>query len=254
MPSDIIALPAVDAEVLNQRLNALVVAVEAAEEKATTVRRRVLAACQLLDEEQAITANLERQAAAKKLVLGSTSFSTTETTTASLSYIDTIVANLHIQVDTMMEEIHLDTSGLAATLTVFYYDKTLSAPLSPPLAPPRSPGKNRGSGPGNGSNNNRHRNNNRRNDGSGGKNIDNGGNRGGNTTISHGTTTNDDQGPPPWPTYVNPPQGHFAMYPGPSPTGQQQSQAFMAMMEPDTLPGFVPGQQQLYQQTLPTPP
>jgi hypothetical protein len=160
-----------------------------------------------------------------------------------------------------MEEIHLDTFGPAAAPTAFYSNKTLSAPLSPPLAPPRPPGKNNGSGPsnGNGSNNNQHRNNNRRNGGSGGKNSDNGGNRGGNTSsnttmVSHGATTNDGRGPPPWLTYVNPSQGHIAMYPGPSPTGQQRPQAFMAMTGPYTLPGFVPGQQQLYQQAPPAPP
>jgi hypothetical protein len=191
-----------------------------------------------------LTADLERQAAVKKLVPGSTSFSTTETATTSSSYVDTIVANLHIQADTMMEEIHLDTSGLAAAPMAFYSNKTLSAPLSLP----RPPGKNNGSGPdnGNGSNNNLHRNNNRHNGGSGGKNSDDGGNHGGNTSsnttvVSHGATTNDDRGPPPWPTYVNPSQGHIAMYPGPSPTGQQWPQAFMATTGPYTLLGFVPG-------------
>jgi hypothetical protein len=244
----VVPLPAVDAEVLKQRLDALVVAVKAAKEKAATARRRVLAARQLLDEEQA---------AAKKLVPGSTSFSTTETVTASSSYIDTIVANLHIQADTMIEEIHLDTSGPAAASMAFYSNKTLSAPLSPP----RPPGKNNGRGPcnGNGSNNNRHRNNNRRNGGSGGKNSDNGGNRGGNTScntivVSHGATTNDGRGPSPFPTSVNPSQGHIAMYLGPSSTGQQRPQAFMATTGPYTLPGFVPGPQQLYQQAPPAPP
>jgi hypothetical protein len=222
MPSDIIALPAADAEVLKQQLNALVVDVEAVEEKAATARRHVLAARQLLDEEQA--ADLERQAAAKKLVPRSTSFSTTETATASSSYVDTIIANLHIQADTMREEIHLDTSGPAAAPTAFYSNKTLSAPLSPP----RPPGKNNGSGPsnGNGSSNNRHRNN-RRNGGSGGKNSGNGENHGGNTSsnttvVSHDATTNDGRGPLSWPTSVNPSQGDIAMYPGPSPTGQQR--------------------------------
>jgi hypothetical protein len=105
-------LPATDAEVLKQRLDALVVTVEAAEEKAATACRRVLAACQLLDEE-------ERQAAANKLVPGSMFFSTTETVTASSLYVDTIVANFHIQADTMMEEIHLDTPGPAAAPTAF---------------------------------------------------------------------------------------------------------------------------------------
>jgi hypothetical protein len=261
MPSDIVALPAANAEVLKQRLDTLVVAVEATEENAATARRRVLAPRQLLDEEQAAATDLERQAAAKKLVPGSTSFSTTETATASSLYVDTIIANLHIQADTMMEEIHLDTSGPVAALTAFYSNKTLSAPLSPPLAPPRSPSKNNGSGPGNanGSNNNRHRNNNRHNGGSGGKNNDNGGNRSGNTSsnitvVSHGATTNDGRGPPPWPTYVNPSPVHIAMYPGPSPTGQQRSQAFMAATGHYTLPGFVSGQQQLYQQAPPAPP
>jgi hypothetical protein len=95
MPSDIIALSAADVEALKQWLDALVIAVEATEEKAATARRRVLAACQLLAEEQA-AADLERQVIAKKLVPGSTSFSTTETVTASPSYVATIVANLPI--------------------------------------------------------------------------------------------------------------------------------------------------------------
>jgi hypothetical protein len=96
MPSDIVALPVADVKVLKQRLDALVIAIEAAEEKAATTRRRILPARQLLGEEQATAADLERHAAAKKLVPGSTSFSTTETATASPSYIDTIIANLHI--------------------------------------------------------------------------------------------------------------------------------------------------------------
>jgi hypothetical protein len=249
MPSNIVTLSTANAEVLKQRLDALVIAVEVGEEKATTARRRVLVARQLLDEEQAAAADLERQATTKKLVPRSTSSSTTETTTASLSYVDIIVANLHIQADTMMEEIHLDTFGPAATPTAFYSNKTLSAPLLLPLAPPRPPSKNNGSGPGNGNdnNNNRHRNNNRHNGGSGGKNNDNGGNRGGNTSsnttvVSHGATTNNGRGPQPWLTYVNPSQGHIVMYLGPSPTGQQWTQAFMATTGPYTLPDFVPGQ------------
>jgi hypothetical protein len=68
MSSDIVALPTADAKVLKQRLNALVIAIKAAEEKAATARRRVLDAHQLLDEEQAAAADLERQAATKKLV------------------------------------------------------------------------------------------------------------------------------------------------------------------------------------------
>jgi hypothetical protein len=69
----VIPLSATDAEALKQRLNALIVAVEATEKKAVTAHHHVLTARQLLDEEQAT---------AKKLVPGSTSFSITETTTA----------------------------------------------------------------------------------------------------------------------------------------------------------------------------
>jgi hypothetical protein len=202
----------------------------------------VLAARQLLDKEQATAADLERQATTKKLVPGSMSSSTTETVTTSPSYVDTIIANFHIQADTMMEEIHLDISGPAAAPTAFYSNKTLPAPLPPPLAPPRPPGKNNDSGPSNGnsSNNNRNRNNNRRNDGSGGKNS--------NTTVaSHNATTNDGRGPPPWPTYVNLSPGHIAMCPGLAPIGQQRPQAFMATTGPYTPPSFVLRQQQLYQ-------
>jgi hypothetical protein len=257
----VVPISAADAEVLKQRLDALVIAVEAAEEKAATTCHRVLAVRQLLDEEQAATTDLKWWVVTKKLIPGSTSFSTTETAITSSSYVDTIVANLHIQADNKMEEIRLDTFGPAATPTAFYSNKTMSAPLSPPLAPPHPPGKNNDSGPnnGNGSNNKRHRNNNRRNGGSGGKNSDNGGNRGGNTSsnttvVSQGVTTNDGRGPPPWPTSVNPSQGHVAMYPGPPPTGKQRLHAFMATTGPYTLLGFVPEPQQLYQQAPPAPP
>jgi hypothetical protein len=54
-----IPLPAADAEVLKQRLDALVVVVEAAE-KAATAHRRVLTTRQFLDEEQAAAVVLER--------------------------------------------------------------------------------------------------------------------------------------------------------------------------------------------------
>jgi hypothetical protein len=192
MPSDIVALPTVDAEVPKQWLDTLVAAAEAAEEKATTARHHILAAHQLLDKEQAAAADLEQQAAAKKLVPGSMSSSITKTVTTSLSYADTIITNFHIQADTMIEKNHMYTSGLAAAPMTFYSNKTPPAPLPPPLAPPCPPSKNNGSGPGNGNgiNNNQNRNNNRRNGGSGGKNN--------NTTVaSHSVTTNNGQGPPP---------------------------------------------------------
>jgi hypothetical protein len=83
------ALLATDAEALKQRLDALVTTTEATEEKAATACRCVLAAHQLLDEEQA--------AIAKKLVSGFTSSSTTELATNSSLYDNTVVTNLHIQ-------------------------------------------------------------------------------------------------------------------------------------------------------------
>jgi hypothetical protein len=51
MPSDIIALLATDAEVPKQRLDTLITAAEAVEEKAAAAHRRVMAARQLLDKE-----------------------------------------------------------------------------------------------------------------------------------------------------------------------------------------------------------
>jgi hypothetical protein len=238
MPSDIVALPATDAEVPKQWLDALVAAAEAAKEKAAAAHHHVLAAHQHLDKEQAAAADLKWQATAKELVPGSTSSSTMETATTSPSYVDTIIANFHIQADNMMEEIHMDISGPAATPTTFYSNKTPPAPLPPPLASPRPPSKNNSSSPGNGngSNNNQNRNNNHHNGGSGDKNSNI-------TVASHNATTNEGRGPPPWPAYVNS-----------APTGQQWSQAFMVLTGPYTPLGFVLGQQQLYQQVPPTPP
>jgi hypothetical protein len=126
MPSDIVTLPTTDAEVPKQRLDTLVTAAEAAEEKAAAARCRILATRQLLDKEQVAVTDLEQQAASKKLVPRSTSSSTTETVTTSPSYVNNIIANFHIQADT----IHMDTSGPAAAPTVFYSNKTMPAPLS----------------------------------------------------------------------------------------------------------------------------
>jgi hypothetical protein len=101
------------------------------------------------------------------------------------------------------------------------------------------------------SNNNRNKNNNRRNGDNGGGNGDknnNGGGRGGNsgntTTASTGSTSNDGRVTFPWPKYVNPWQGHIAIYTGPVPTGQQLPQAFLAVPGHYTPLGFMPRQQQ----------
>jgi hypothetical protein len=130
---------------------------------------------------------------------------------------------LMVRDDLLPEEIHPDTSGLAAAPMVFYSNNTPPAPLSPPLAS-RPPSKTSGSGPGNGNDSNNNRNkNNRRNGDTGGRNNNTGGNRGSNTSsnttaASNNTTTNDGQGRP-WLTYVNPWQGHFAIYPCLVPVG-----------------------------------
>jgi hypothetical protein len=80
------------------------------------------------------------------------------------------------------------------------------------------------------------------------KNAGGGGGRGGNSDNTtptppapSGTNT---KVPASWPTYVNPWQGHIAMYPGPLLGGFQRPQALMAMPGYYTAPGYMPGQQQ----------
>jgi hypothetical protein len=51
MASDIVTLPPANTEVLKQRLDTLVAAIKATEEKATTAHHRIMAARQLLDKE-----------------------------------------------------------------------------------------------------------------------------------------------------------------------------------------------------------
>jgi hypothetical protein len=105
-----------EAEALKQRLDALVVGAKTGEEKAAATRHYILAVCQLLNEEQVITADLERQVATtKKLVPESVSSSTMETTTNSSLHESTLVANLHIQADAVpnirsLMNIALDTT------------------------------------------------------------------------------------------------------------------------------------------------
>jgi uncharacterized membrane protein YgcG len=116
----------------------------------------------------------------------------------------------------LLEEIHLDTVGPSATPTALYTSTAPPAPKPQPSVPSRPPN----------SNNNRNKNNNRRNGGNGGgnggKNSSSGGGHGGNsgntTAASTGSTSNDGRATSPWPTYVNPWQGHIAMYPSPVPT------------------------------------
>jgi hypothetical protein len=105
MPSYIITLPATDV---------LVTAAKTTEEKAAIARRHVMAAHQLLNEEQVATTDLERQtAAAKNLVLGSASSSITEPATNSSLYEDTIITepmtNSSLYEDTVIANLHIQT-------------------------------------------------------------------------------------------------------------------------------------------------
>jgi hypothetical protein len=160
---------------------------------------------------------------------------------------------LKVRDDLLLEEIHLDTAGPSTAPTTLY---TSTAPLAPkPTAstPTRPP-----------NNNNRNKNNNHRNCGNGGSNSnktdssggDCGGKSGNTTTASTGSTNTDGRATSPWPTYVNPWQGHIAMYPAPIPLGQQCQHAYMAASVTYTSPRFLPGQPQqqlLYQQAAPVP-
>jgi hypothetical protein len=110
----------------------------------------------------------------------------------------------------------------------------------PPSAPFRPPNNNNNRNKGNGV-------------GNGGKNISSGGGCGGNsgntTAVSTGSTSNDGSATSPWSTYVNPWQGHIAMYPDLVPTGQQRTQALLIVPGHYTPPGFMSEQQNqpLYQ-------
>jgi hypothetical protein len=92
MPSDL------KIEALRQRLDALVKDADAAEAKAATACHRVQAACLLLEEERAATADLERKAVtAKGLLPSSSSSSTTSDMVNGAAYDSALVTNLHIQ-------------------------------------------------------------------------------------------------------------------------------------------------------------
>jgi hypothetical protein len=159
---------------------------------------------------------------------------------------------LKVHDDLLMEEIHLDTTGPPAAPRALYTSTAPPTPKPQPFASSR---------PHNNNNNQNKNNNHRTGSNSGGiddKNNNNGGRGGnsGNTTVaSTGSINNDDRATSPWPTYVNPWQGHIAMYPSPVPTGQQRPQAFMAAPGHYTSPRFMPRQQQqpLYQQATPVP-
>jgi hypothetical protein len=116
---------------------------------------------------------------------------------------------LKVRNDLILEELHLDSSGPPADATAVY---TCSAPTAarlpaPMPAPPSRPPSNGGTGK----------------KGKNKKNTDggrgHGGNSGNTTSTPPAPSGTDAKVPTSWPTYVNPWQGHIAMYPGPLPGG-----------------------------------
>jgi hypothetical protein len=106
-----------DAEALRLRLETLIKEADNTEAKAVVARCRVQAARQLLEEEQAVAADLDRKsAAAKRLLPPSSSSLTTADTPNGTSYDSTVVSNLHIQATTVsnvrqLVNIVLDTTS-----------------------------------------------------------------------------------------------------------------------------------------------
>jgi hypothetical protein len=115
----------------------------------------------------------------------------------------------------ILEELHLDSSGPPADATALY---TCPAPAAarPPTPTPASPSRplsNGGTGK---------KGKNKKNAGGG---RGRGGNSGNTTPTPLAPSGTDAKVPASWPTYVNPWQGHIAMYPGPLPGGLQCPQA-----------------------------
>jgi hypothetical protein len=105
----------------------------------------------------------------------------------------------------ILEELHLDSLGPPADATTLYTCTTLAAvkPPTPAPAPPSRPPSNGGTGK---------KGKNKKNAGGGGG---RGGNSGNTTLTPPAPSSTDAKVPASWPTYVNPWQGHIAMYPDP---------------------------------------
>jgi hypothetical protein len=129
---------------------------------------------------------------------------------------------LKVRDDLILEELHLDSSGPPADATTLYTCPAAARPPAPSPAPPSRPPSNSGT------------------DKKGKNKKTAGGGRGRGGTSGNATPTppapsgTDAKVPASWPTYVNPWQGHIAMYPGPLPGGFQRPQALMA------APGYYP--------------
>jgi hypothetical protein len=139
---------------------------------------------------------------------------------------------LKVRDDLILEELHLDSSSPPADATALYTCPVPAAarPPSPSPAPPSRPPSNGGTGK----------------KGKNKKTASGGRGRGG--TSGNATPTppapfgTDAKVPASWPTYVNPWQGHIAMYPGPLSGGFQRPQALMAAPGYYPAPGYTPGQ------------
>jgi hypothetical protein len=165
---------------------------------------------------------------------------------------------LKVRDDLLLEEIHMDSTGPPAALTVLYTNAA-----SPTAKPPSSTSSRSPNGGNGGTGGNRNKNNNKnRNSGNGGgnnsKNSNSGGGRGGSSGQTTAPIGSDGRTNTSWPTYGHPWQGHMTRYPDPVPVGQQRLQAFMATPGLYASSGLLSGPQQqqqhpLYQQAAPAP-
>jgi hypothetical protein len=141
---------------------------------------------------------------------------------------------LKVRDDLILEELHLDSLGSPADVTVFYTCPAPAAarPPAPTPAPPSRPPSNGGTGK----------------KGKNKKNIGGGRGRGGNSSNTTSTppapSNTNAKVPASWPTYVNLWQGHIAMYPGPFPGSFQRPQSLMAAPGYYPAPGYTAGQHQ----------
>jgi hypothetical protein len=156
---------------------------------------------------------------------------------------------LKVRDDLLLEENHMDSTRPPAAPTALYTNAA-SPVAKPPSSTPSCPPNGE-----NGGNRNKYNNKNRNSDNGGGNNSSGCGGCGGSSGQTTAPTGSDSRTNAPWPTYGHPWQGHMTMYPGPMPTGQQRTQAFVVTPGLYASPGLLSGpqQQSLYQQATSTP-
>jgi hypothetical protein len=150
---------------------------------------------------------------------------------------------LKVRDDLILEELHLDSSDPPTDATALYtYPVPAAArPPAPSPAPSSRPPSNGGTGK---------KGKNKKTAGGG---RGRGGNSGNTTLTRPAPSGTDAKVPASWPTYVNPWQGHIAMYPGPLLGGFQRPQALMVAPDYYPAPGYTPGQQQQASYQPPAP-